>query len=184
MLKPTFTKKHIAGLDKHGKLYRAYDGTTYLPGIVGLNNIKANDYANVVLQVRWATRYLLYFLCYYALFSLFSYLKPCYRALSKLSVRRFLLFLHFISWCLCYNVVIYLKWPYYVLWNVHILVLGVPNNWLIYMQGQKTRSLSYNMHLLFITQKRFIFPKPSFCVTLICGYWSISFPFLHACNAW
>lgn len=51
MLKPTFTKQHIAGLDKQGKLYRAYDGTTYLPGIVGLNNIKANDYANVVLQV-------------------------------------------------------------------------------------------------------------------------------------
>lgn len=51
MLKPTFTKQHINNLDKHGKLYRAYDGTTYLPGIVGLNNIKANDYANVVLQV-------------------------------------------------------------------------------------------------------------------------------------
>lgn len=51
VLKPTFTKKHIANLDKQGKLYRAYDGTTYLPGIVGLNNIKANDYANVVLQV-------------------------------------------------------------------------------------------------------------------------------------
>lgn len=52
VLKPTFTKQHIAGLDKQGKLYRAYDGTTYLPGIVGLNNIKANDYANVVLQVQ------------------------------------------------------------------------------------------------------------------------------------
>lgn len=51
VLKPTFAKQHIAGLDKQGKLYRAYDGTTYLPGIVGLNNIKANDYANVVLQV-------------------------------------------------------------------------------------------------------------------------------------
>ncbi|XP_057183257.1 U4/U6.U5 tri-snRNP-associated protein 2 isoform X2 [Triplophysa rosa] len=50
VLKPTFTKQHIFGLDKQGKLYRAYDGTTYLPGIVGLNNIKANDYANVVLQ--------------------------------------------------------------------------------------------------------------------------------------
>ncbi|TSW89636.1 U4/U6.U5 tri-snRNP-associated protein 2 [Bagarius yarrelli] len=50
VLKPTFTKQHIAHLDKQGKLSRAYDGTTYLPGIVGLNNIKANDYANVVLQ--------------------------------------------------------------------------------------------------------------------------------------
>ncbi len=29
---------------------RAYCGTMYLPGIVGLNNIKANDYCNVVLQ--------------------------------------------------------------------------------------------------------------------------------------
>ncbi|MFT7805120.1 U4/U6.U5 tri-snRNP-associated protein 2 [Arapaima gigas] len=55
VLKPTFTAQHIAGLDKHGKLYRAYDGTTYLPGIVGLNNIKANDYANVVLQVGTTT---------------------------------------------------------------------------------------------------------------------------------
>ena len=33
------------------KPVRAYDGTTYLPGIVGLNNIKANDYCNVLLQV-------------------------------------------------------------------------------------------------------------------------------------
>lgn len=51
VLKPTFARPHISGLDKQGKLYRAYDSTTYLPGIVGLNNIKANDYANVVLQV-------------------------------------------------------------------------------------------------------------------------------------
>lgn len=51
VLKPTFTRQHISNLDKQGRLYRAYDGTTYLPGIVGLNNIKANDYANAVLQV-------------------------------------------------------------------------------------------------------------------------------------
>lgn len=51
VLKPTFTAQHIAHLDKQAKLSRAYDGTTYLPGIVGLNNIKANDYANAVLQV-------------------------------------------------------------------------------------------------------------------------------------
>uniref|UniRef100_A0A8B9R5Z2 Ubiquitin carboxyl-terminal hydrolase 39 n=1 Tax=Anas platyrhynchos TaxID=8839 RepID=A0A8B9R5Z2_ANAPL len=49
-LKPTFTAQHISNLDKQAKLSRAYDGTTYLPGIVGLNNIKANDYANAVLQ--------------------------------------------------------------------------------------------------------------------------------------
>ncbi|XP_064604275.1 ubiquitin carboxyl-terminal hydrolase 39-like [Liolophura sinensis] len=50
VLDPTFTDKHIANLDNHTKMSRAYDGTTYLPGIVGLNNIKANDYCNVVLQ--------------------------------------------------------------------------------------------------------------------------------------
>ncbi|XP_033014955.1 U4/U6.U5 tri-snRNP-associated protein 2 isoform X2 [Lacerta agilis] len=50
VLKPTFTKQHISNLDKQAKLSRAYDGTTYLPGIVGLNNIKANDYANAILQ--------------------------------------------------------------------------------------------------------------------------------------
>ncbi len=42
--------EHISQLDTKGKMSRAYDGTTYLPGIVGLNNIKANDYCNVVLQ--------------------------------------------------------------------------------------------------------------------------------------
>ncbi|XP_072213169.1 ubiquitin carboxyl-terminal hydrolase 39-like [Excalfactoria chinensis] len=50
VLKPTFTTQQISNLDKQAKLSRAYDGTTYLPGIVGLNNIKANDYANAVLQ--------------------------------------------------------------------------------------------------------------------------------------
>uniref|UniRef100_F6ZHA2 ubiquitinyl hydrolase 1 n=3 Tax=Ciona intestinalis TaxID=7719 RepID=F6ZHA2_CIOIN len=50
VLNPTFTKKHIKQLLNDSKLMRAYDGTTYLPGIVGLNNIKANDYCNVILQ--------------------------------------------------------------------------------------------------------------------------------------
>ena len=31
---------------------RAFNGAMYLPGIVGLNNIKANDYCNVILQVK------------------------------------------------------------------------------------------------------------------------------------
>lgn len=39
------------------KMSRAIDGTMYMPGIVGLNNIKANDYCNVILQV------LLYSIC-------------------------------------------------------------------------------------------------------------------------
>ncbi len=51
-MNPTFTKKEIQFLDdpdniKHS---RTIDGTLYIPGIVGLNNIKANDYCNVVLQ--------------------------------------------------------------------------------------------------------------------------------------
>uniref|UniRef100_H2Z994 ubiquitinyl hydrolase 1 n=1 Tax=Ciona savignyi TaxID=51511 RepID=H2Z994_CIOSA len=50
VLNPTFTKPDIRQLSSDAKLMRAYDGTTYLPGIVGLNNIKANDYCNVVLQ--------------------------------------------------------------------------------------------------------------------------------------
>ncbi|XP_071105540.1 ubiquitin carboxyl-terminal hydrolase 39-like [Haliotis cracherodii] len=50
VLNPTFTDLAIKRLDRNPKMSRAYDGTTYLPGIVGLNNIKANDYCNVVLQ--------------------------------------------------------------------------------------------------------------------------------------
>lgn len=51
VLNPTFTPEHIKNLDSSTKLSRAIDGSLYMPGIVGLNNIKANDYCNVVLQV-------------------------------------------------------------------------------------------------------------------------------------
>lgn len=51
VLNPTFTEEHIKYLDNSIKLSRAIDGSMYMPGIVGLNNIKANDYCNVVLQV-------------------------------------------------------------------------------------------------------------------------------------
>ncbi len=62
----------------------------------------------------------------------------------------------------------------------HILVLGVPNNRLTCMQGQKTLSLSYNMHLFltyWLNESQTIrsminFSKPLLCVTLICGDWS------------
>jgi hypothetical protein len=46
-------------MDSSDKLSRAIDGTMYLPGIVGLNNIKANDYCNVILQVRFCSIILL-----------------------------------------------------------------------------------------------------------------------------
>lgn len=51
VLNPTFTIKQINSLDTDTKLSRAIDSTMYMPGIVGLNNIKANDYCNVILQV-------------------------------------------------------------------------------------------------------------------------------------
>ncbi|KAK3727510.1 hypothetical protein QZH41_018373, partial [Actinostola sp. cb2023] len=57
VLNPTFTKEDIKLMDTSAKMSRAFDGTTYLPGnnkpcdcVVGLNNIKANDYLNVILQ--------------------------------------------------------------------------------------------------------------------------------------
>jgi len=50
LLQPTFSKEHIKKLDTISKVSRALNGTTYIPGVVGLNNIKANDYLNVVLQ--------------------------------------------------------------------------------------------------------------------------------------
>ncbi|XP_028399832.1 U4/U6.U5 tri-snRNP-associated protein 2-like [Dendronephthya gigantea] len=50
VLNPTFQKSEVDQLDKTNKLSRAFDGTTYRPGVVGLNNIKENDYLNVVLQ--------------------------------------------------------------------------------------------------------------------------------------
>ncbi|GAB6018857.1 U4/U6.U5 tri-snRNP-associated protein 2 [Chamberlinius hualienensis] len=50
VLQPTFTVQQIKSIDNNDRLSRAIEGTTYLPGIVGLNNIKANDYCNVMLQ--------------------------------------------------------------------------------------------------------------------------------------
>jgi U4/U6.U5 tri-snRNP-associated protein 2 len=50
VLNPTFTKQEIGVLDLSAKGSRSIDGRMYIPGVVGLNNIKANDYCNVVLQ--------------------------------------------------------------------------------------------------------------------------------------
>lgn len=52
-MKPTYTEDCIKTIDINSKMSRAYDGTTYYPGIIGLNNIKSNDYANVVLHVNF-----------------------------------------------------------------------------------------------------------------------------------
>lgn len=42
LLNPTFSKQEIQRLDTHARLVRAYDGNTYHPGIVGVNNIKVS----------------------------------------------------------------------------------------------------------------------------------------------
>uniref|UniRef100_A0A7S0R5S7 Ubiquitinyl hydrolase 1 n=1 Tax=Chlamydomonas leiostraca TaxID=1034604 RepID=A0A7S0R5S7_9CHLO len=51
VLNPRFTPADVARLDKDVTWARALDGTEYMPGLVGLNNMKRNDYANVIIQV-------------------------------------------------------------------------------------------------------------------------------------
>lgn len=49
-LKPFYSKEQLAQLDKNTQYVLALDGTEYLPGYAGLNNIKFTDYVNVILQ--------------------------------------------------------------------------------------------------------------------------------------
>ncbi|KXZ51657.1 hypothetical protein GPECTOR_11g110 [Gonium pectorale] len=48
---PRFRPEEVVALDKTVKWARALDGTEYMPGLVGLNNMKANDYINVIVQI-------------------------------------------------------------------------------------------------------------------------------------
>ncbi len=63
--------------------------------------------------------------------------------------------------------VFFLKCPYYGLWKVHILVLGVPNNMLTYMQGHfHCLIMCIYFYLICSTTlrrfaQRLIFPNPS-----------------------
>lgn len=50
VLDPTFSPEMIRQIETTPKEVRALGGMRYLPGVVGLNNIKANDYCNAVLQ--------------------------------------------------------------------------------------------------------------------------------------
>jgi len=50
VLNPLLTSQELSSLEEY-KWARAVDGTYYMPGLVGLNNMKANDYANVVIQM-------------------------------------------------------------------------------------------------------------------------------------
>ncbi|KAB1221772.1 U4/U6.U5 tri-snRNP-associated protein 2 [Morella rubra] len=50
VLSPRFTKELVEQLDKNKQWSRALDGSDYLPGMVGLNNIKETDFVNVIIQ--------------------------------------------------------------------------------------------------------------------------------------
>ncbi|KAG0467866.1 hypothetical protein HPP92_017194 [Vanilla planifolia] len=50
VLNPRFTSKQVDHLDENRQWSRALDGSNYLPGMVGLNNIKETDFVNVTIQ--------------------------------------------------------------------------------------------------------------------------------------
>jgi len=50
VLNPTYSVSERLTVDKNTKLSRSLDGVEYIPGLIGLNNLKMTDYANVVLQ--------------------------------------------------------------------------------------------------------------------------------------
>jgi U4/U6.U5 tri-snRNP-associated protein 2 len=47
---PRYTKDEVMALDRQMKTAWALNGKEYIPGFVGMNNIKENDYFNVVVQ--------------------------------------------------------------------------------------------------------------------------------------
>jgi len=55
MLSPSFTPETVAKLDTVPVYARGVDGSDYMPGLIGLNNIKNTDFVNVVIQVGPAT---------------------------------------------------------------------------------------------------------------------------------
>ncbi|CAO2823598.1 unnamed protein product [Amaranthus hypochondriacus] len=50
VLNPRFTMEQVEQLDRSKLWSRALDGSEYLPGLVGLNNIKETDFVNVTIQ--------------------------------------------------------------------------------------------------------------------------------------
>ncbi|KAJ3325468.1 hypothetical protein HDV06_004327 [Boothiomyces sp. JEL0866] len=50
VIKPTFTSEDVRQLDKNQLHSTDLQGKKYIPGYVGLNNIKMNDYINVVIH--------------------------------------------------------------------------------------------------------------------------------------
>ena len=50
-MNPVFTKDLIEKLDSEPLTARSLEGTEFMPGCVGLNNLKLTDYANCVIQL-------------------------------------------------------------------------------------------------------------------------------------
>ncbi|MBA0839992.1 hypothetical protein Goarm_005672, partial [Gossypium armourianum] len=50
VLNPRFSREQVEQLDKNKQWSRALDGSDYLPGMVGLNNIQKTDFVNVTIQ--------------------------------------------------------------------------------------------------------------------------------------
>ncbi|XP_051128475.1 uncharacterized protein LOC127249615 isoform X2 [Andrographis paniculata] len=50
VLNPRFTREQVDQVDRNRQWSRALDGSDYLPGMVGLNNIKETDFVNVTIQ--------------------------------------------------------------------------------------------------------------------------------------
>ncbi|XP_065852985.1 uncharacterized protein [Euphorbia lathyris] len=50
VLNPRFRRDQVEQIDKNRQWSRALDGSDYLPGMVGLNNIKETDFVNVTIQ--------------------------------------------------------------------------------------------------------------------------------------
>ncbi|KAI3996247.1 hypothetical protein MKX01_026715 [Papaver californicum] len=50
VLNPRFSRDQVVQLEKNKQWSRALDGSDYLPGMLGLNNIKETDFVNVIIQ--------------------------------------------------------------------------------------------------------------------------------------
>lgn len=50
VLNPRFNREQVELLDRNRQWSRALDGSDYLPGMVGLNNIQSTDFVNVTIQ--------------------------------------------------------------------------------------------------------------------------------------
>ncbi|KAL8461577.1 hypothetical protein ACS0TY_032092 [Phlomoides rotata] len=50
VLNPRFSREQVLQIDQNRQWSRTLDGSDYLPGMVGLNNIKETDFVNVTIQ--------------------------------------------------------------------------------------------------------------------------------------